>query len=133
RGWLGAGGPAAGCRGGGVAGGGGASPGGAPAAGAASPANRRVEMLLRRNPVLPIDPARRGAAVPSLEWRAPEFDSGAPAEPPLVVVAAVDTGLGTGAGDNFRLNEQIAQPNHLFIPRDRLTQPTNNRRARPPH
>lgn len=91
----------------------------------ASPANRRVEMLLRRNPILPIDPARRGAAVPYLDWRAPEFDGGAPAEPPLVVVAAVDTGLGTGAGDNFRLNEQIAQPNHLFIRGDRLTKPTN--------
>src|SRR5262249_58540814 len=122
-----------GSRAGGVWGGGGAAPAVAPAGEAASRATRRVEMLPRRNPVLPIAPARRGAAVPYLEWRAPEFDSGAPAEPPLVVVAAVDTGLGTGAGDNFRLNEQIAQPNHLFIPRDRLTQPTNNRRARPPH
>jgi peptidoglycan hydrolase-like protein with peptidoglycan-binding domain len=87
--------------------------------------NRRVEVIFRRTPVTPIDPNQVGAAVPFLQWTAPEFDGAPPAEPPKVVVAITDTGFGRSSpGDNFS-GEQGKLPNDLLIKGERLLRPTD--------
>jgi len=91
-------------------------------------ANRRVEALLRRSAVEPIDPTRRGAQVPYLDWRAPEADTTQAGPPPSIVVAVTDTGFGGGAAENFT-GEQLTQPNHLFIKGERWIKPTSTNGA----
>jgi len=87
--------------------------------------NRRVEVIFRRTPVTPIDPTQVGAAVPYLDWKAPEFDGAPPAEPPKVVVAITDTGFGrSSAADNFS-GEPGRLPNDLLIKGERLLRPTD--------
>jgi len=87
--------------------------------------NRRVEVIFRRTPVTPIDAAQVGAAVPFLQWTAPEFDGAPPAQPPKVVVAITDTGFGRSlAADNFS-GEQGKLPNDLLIKGERLLRPTD--------
>jgi hypothetical protein len=84
--------------------------------------NRRVEVILRRNAIEPIDPAQLGAAAPYVRWIGPDFSDAAPPRIPSVVVAVTDSGLGNG--NNFT-GEQLTQPNRLFITGERLIRPTD--------
>ena len=85
--------------------------------------NRRVEVIFRTDPVQPVNNALLGAAVPYLDWLAPEVDVSAPANTPTVVVAMTDSGIGRGAADNWG-GDRLREVNDLQIRGERWVRPT---------
>lgn len=98
--------------------------------GVESQQNRRVEIVLRREPIEPVDPAtQRGPTVPYPDWLQPEMPEGSEGgELPNVVVAVADTGLGN---NNDFSGEALEQRNDLQLIGKRLIRPTDVSGAAP--
>ncbi|MFV8749114.1 peptidoglycan-binding protein [Nannocystaceae bacterium ST9] len=91
--------------------------------GVESQPNRRVEVVFRREAVLPIDPANQhGATVPYVDWLRPEQPAGGGPTLPQLVVAVGDTGFANG--DDYR-GDLLEQRNRMLIRGDRWIRPTD--------
>jgi len=92
-----------------------------PSSVAASPLDNRVDVVFRKTPISPINPALLGADVPYDDWIREPDDSELP-RIPKVVVAVTDSGL--GAGENFS-GTQSTVLNDYHIKGERMVRPTN--------